>query len=116
MNSRRVPNTTERASSTERPPVRPTAKAKAERDYQRSKDGKLSFEKAKAVELDPRMPCAEAFRLITGSCLRQIIANQPGMLTGHAEALHQFRIGLRRVRPARQTIVWMIPPPPPEAN
>ena len=52
MNSRRVPNATERASSTESPPVRPATKAKAERGYQRSKDGKL-FEKAKAVELDP---------------------------------------------------------------
>jgi len=98
MNSRRVPNTTDRACSTESPPVRPTAKAKAERGYQRIKDGKQSFEKAKAVELDPRMSCAEAFRLVTGSCLRQIIANQPSMFTGHAEALHQFRIGLRRLR------------------
>ena len=75
MNSRRVPNATERASSTESPPVRP-AKAKAERGYQRSKDGKQSFEKAKAVELDPRMPCAEAFR----TALR-ISANEAGLLT-----------------------------------
>jgi len=114
MNSRRVPNTTERASSTD-PPVRPAAKAKAERGYQRIKDGKQSFEKAKAVELDPRMHCTEAFRLITGSCLRQIIANQPGMLTGHAEALHQFRIGLRRLRTAIKAFVEMTADPQREA-
>src|SRR5262245_15810811 len=106
MNSRRVPNTTERASSTD-PPVRPAAKAKAERSYKASRDGKQSFEKGKAVELDPRMACAEAFRLVTGSCLRQIIANQPGMLTGHAEALHQFRIGWRRLRTAIKAFAEM---------
>lgn len=115
MNSRRVQNTTERAFSTESPPVRPVAKAKAECGYKRSKDGKQSFEKAKAVELDPRMPCAEAFRLISGSCLRQIIANQPGMLTGHAESLHQFRIGLRRLRTAIKAFVEMTADPQREA-
>jgi triphosphatase len=115
MNPRNVTNTTERAFSTGSPPLRPAATAKAQRGYKRAKDGKQSFEKAKSVELDPRMPCAEAFRLITGSCLRQIIANQPGMLTGHAEALHQFRVGLRRLRSAIKAFAEMIADPQREA-
>ena len=100
MNPRKVPNTTEQASSTESLAVRPTANAKAERSYERIEGGKQPFEKATSVELDRKMSCAEAFRLITGSCLRQIIANEPAVLTGHAEALHQFRVGLRRLRAA----------------
>jgi hypothetical protein len=44
------------------------------------------------------MSCEEAFRVIAGSCIRQIIANKPGMCAGHAEALHQLRVGLRRLR------------------
>src|SRR5262249_15302301 len=111
MNSRRVPNTTERASLTESPPVRPAAKAKAQRGYQRSKDGKQSLEKGKPVDLAPRMPCAEAFRLIPGIFLRQIIANHPGMLAGHAEALHHFRIGLGRLPTAIKAFAEMTADP-----
>jgi len=58
------------------------------------------FEKAASVKLDRSMSCVEAFRVITGSCIRQIIANEPGMCAGHAEALHQLRVGLRRLRAA----------------
>jgi triphosphatase len=103
------------ASSTGSPPLRPAATEKTQRGYKRTKDGKQSFEKAKSVELDLRMPCAEAFRLVTGSCLRQIIANQPGMLTGDAEALHQFRIGLRRLRSAIKAFAEMTADPQREA-
>jgi triphosphatase len=58
------------------------------------------FEKAAPVKLDRSMSCGEAFRVITASCIRQIIANEPGMCAGHAEALHQLRVGLRRLRAA----------------
>ena len=58
------------------------------------------FEKAASVNLDRSMSCAEAFRVITANCIRQIIANEPGMCAGHAEALHQLRVGLRRLRAA----------------
>ena len=58
------------------------------------------FEKAASVKLDRSMSCGAAFRVIAGSCIRQIIANEPGMCAGHAEALHQLRVGLRRLRAA----------------
>ena len=59
-----------------------------------------TFEKAASIDLDRSMSCVEAFRVIAGSCIRQIIANEPGMCAGHSEALHQFRVGLRRLRAA----------------
>ena len=52
MNPRKVPNTTEQASSTESLAVRPTANAKAERSYERMEGGKQPFEKATPVELE----------------------------------------------------------------
>jgi inorganic triphosphatase YgiF len=113
MSPRKVPSTTEQASSTESPSVRSQGKGRA-RVRARIEGGKRQFEKA-TVELDPRMSTTEAFRVITGSCLRQIIANEPGMLTGHAETLHQFRIGLRRLRAAIKAFGGMTADPEREA-
>jgi CHAD domain-containing protein len=44
------------------------------------------------------MNCAQAFRAIGENCLRQIVANEPLVLAGETEALHQMRIGLRLFR------------------
>ena len=63
------------------------------------------FEKAASIKLDRSMSCAEAFRVITANCIRQIIANEPGMCAGHAEALYQLRVGLRRLRAAIKAFV-----------
>jgi CHAD domain-containing protein len=46
------------------------------------------------------MTSVDAFRAIARNCLRQIIVNEPGMCSGQADALHQMRIGLRRLRAA----------------
>jgi CHAD domain-containing protein len=64
-----------------------------------------AFEKAASIELDRSMSCGKASRVITASCIRQIIANEPGMCAGHAEALHQLRVGLRRLRAAIKAFV-----------
>jgi triphosphatase len=81
-------------------PLRIAGKVKAERGYELVEDAHQAFEKAKPVQLDPGMASGEAFRAIVHSCLRQIIANEPGVCAGDAEALHQMRIGLRRLRAA----------------
>ncbi len=70
-----------------------------------------AFEKATSVKLDRSQSCGEAFRIITGSCIRQIIANEPGMRAGHAEALHQLRVGLRRLRAAIKAFAKMTADP-----
>jgi triphosphatase len=81
-------------------PLRIAGKVKAERGYELVEDAHQAFEKAKSVQLDPGMVSWEVFRAIVHNCLGQVIANEPGVCAGDAEALHQMRIGLRRLRAA----------------
>lgn len=81
-------------------PLRLEVKTKAERGYELLHDGRLKAERASELRVVPEMPAGEAFRAIALSCLRQIVANEPVMCGGQAEALHQMRIGLRRLRAA----------------
>jgi inorganic triphosphatase YgiF len=81
-------------------PLRLAVKTKAERGYDLAGGATGGPEKAKPVALDGDMTCAQAFRAIGENCLRQIVANEPLVLAGEAEALHQMRIGLRRFRAA----------------
>jgi CHAD domain-containing protein len=46
------------------------------------------------------MSAGRAFTLIGRSCLRQLVANEPATIKRDAEALHQMRIALRRLRAA----------------
>ena len=81
-------------------PLRLAVKTKAERGYELLEDGKHEVEKAAEIDIGPNMPSGDAFSAIAQSSLRQIIANERAMCGGHAEALHQMRIGLRRLRAA----------------
>jgi len=81
-------------------PLRLEIKTKAERGFELYGKRRLEAEKALPVHIPPTMPAAEAFRLIALSCLRQIVANEPAVCAGHTEALHQMRIGVRRLRAA----------------
>ncbi|MGC2410990.1 MAG: CHAD domain-containing protein [Methyloceanibacter sp.] len=81
-------------------PLRLAVKTKAERGYELAGGATLAAEKAARLELDAGLTCQQAFRAIGENCLRQIIANEPGMCAGEAEALHQMRVGLRRLRAA----------------
>lgn len=79
-------------------PLRLELKTKAERGYELLQGGAPTFEKAAAIDITPEMQAGEAFGAIARNCLRQIIGNEPAMCAGHAEGLHQMRIGLRRLR------------------
>ena len=81
-------------------PLRITGKAKAERGYELVENYKPTFEKARPLQLEPGISLGEAFQTIARNCLRQIMANEPGVRAADAEALHQMRIGLRRLRTA----------------
>jgi triphosphatase len=81
-------------------PFRLEVKTKAERGYELVRGGPVEAEKAAEVDIGPELTCGEAFRIIALSCLRQIVANEPATCAGRAEALHQMRIGLRRLRAA----------------
>ncbi|MBQ0818176.1 MAG: CHAD domain-containing protein [Methyloceanibacter sp.] len=79
-------------------PLTLAVKSKAERGFELLDGGDHRMEKAGGVEVAPDKTNAEAFRTIARNCLRQIVANTPAVRDGSPEALHQMRIGLRRLR------------------
>ena len=81
-------------------PLRLCVKAKADRGYELVRNDINPVDKASDVHLSPDLTTQEAFRIIGNGCLRQLIANEPAMIAGDVEALHQMRIALRRMRAA----------------
>ncbi len=81
-------------------PLRLAVKTKAERGFELLADADFAVEKAGDLDIKPEVTIADAFRAIARNCLRQIIVNEPAMCAGRAEALHQMRVGLRRLRAA----------------
>jgi len=55
---------------------------------------------AELIALDQRTTAAQALVVIATSCLRQVALNERGLRSGSGEALHQMRVGLRRLRAA----------------
>ena len=80
-------------------PLRLSVQSKSERGYALL-DDVAHDEKAGPVHVPPDASSAEAFQIIARNCVRQVLANEAGMCKGNAEALHQMRVGLRRLRAA----------------
>lgn len=81
-------------------PVRLGVQSKAERGY-RLAGPAANMVKAEPVMLAGEMTAAGAFRQIVQSCVRQFRLNEALLLVGRdAEALHQARVALRRLRSA----------------
>jgi inorganic triphosphatase YgiF len=79
-------------------PVQLAVKSKADRGY-----ALLTAEhrlKPCPSRLPPESDVQHAFQIIARACLHQLVANQSLMLAGDAEALHQMRVALRRLRAA----------------
>lgn len=84
----------------ERVPLRLGVRSKAERGYALA-DCAPSAVRAEAIGLDSGGNAADAFCIIAQACIRQFRLNEAELLdTGGAEALHQARVGLRRLRSA----------------
>ncbi len=81
-------------------PLRLAVKTKSERGFELLSQADFAVEKAGDLDIKSEVTTADAFRTIARSCLRQIIVNEQAMSGGHAEALHQMRVGLRRLRAA----------------
>ncbi|MGH6736693.1 MAG: CHAD domain-containing protein [Methyloceanibacter sp.] len=79
-------------------PLNLNVKTKAERGFELVDGGDHAVEKAGSIAISPDMAVAEAFRTIARNCLRQIVVNAPAVRDENPEALHQMRIGLRRLR------------------
>lgn len=79
-------------------PLRLNTQSKSARGYALLQENGIRIFRAGQVALAPAMPSDAAFRATARDCLRQLIANLPGSMKENAEALHQMRVGLRRLR------------------
>ncbi len=81
-------------------PVRLGVVTKSERGYDLLRAVSRAF-KAERVTLSRTASAADAFRAVAGSCIRQYRLNETVLLRhADAEALHQARVALRRLRSA----------------
>jgi triphosphatase len=82
-------------------PLRLSFKTKAERGYDAVSGETPRRVKADPVVLKRRMANAQAFQIIGASCLRHLMANEAIVRAApEAEAVHQMRVALRRLRAA----------------
>jgi triphosphatase len=82
-------------------PLRLGVLAKSERGYRLADAVDRQSVKAAQVKVAPDMTSAQAFQAIAGACLRHFRLNEAILeQTDGAEALHQARVALRRLRSA----------------
>ena len=75
--------------------------SKSDRGYALAFDLKPETTKAQAPGISPKHTVDELIPAILGSCQHHVLANQATAMQGHnAEAVHQMRVGLRRLRTA----------------
>jgi triphosphatase len=74
--------------------------SKAERGYMLLAGEKPGPLKSLPVAITPDATVQSAFQTIVWACIHQLVANQPVMLRGDPDALHQMRVALRRLRAA----------------
>ncbi|WP_459851316.1 CYTH and CHAD domain-containing protein [Dongia sp. agr-C8] len=80
-------------------PVRLGAETKAARGYALAEGRDPQPHKAQPITLSPELSTEEAFVAIVNNCLEQLRANEEAVLsTEDDEAIHQFRVALRRLR------------------
>jgi triphosphatase len=85
---------------TQKLPARLAVKSKSERGYEILDDEQEQPARAAAIDLQAGLGAREAFKAIGLACLKQVINNEPALLGGNPEGVHQMRVGLRRLRAA----------------
>jgi triphosphatase len=81
-------------------PARLAVKSKSERGYEIVDDEQDLPVKAGSIDLPAGGSTRDAFKMIGIACLKQIIDNEPALMKGGPEGVHQMRVGLRRLRAA----------------
>jgi triphosphatase len=84
----------------EKVPVQLATISKAERGYILLTGEKAHPIKALQIALVPDADVQLAFQSIAWACIHQLVGNQPIMLRGDSDGLHQMRVALRRLRAA----------------
>jgi triphosphatase len=81
-------------------PATITLKSKSERGYDFLGDYAGAVANAERIELYRGMKLAQAFSAVAISCLRQLANNELAIRRRDAEAVHQMRVAIRRLRTA----------------
>jgi triphosphatase len=82
-------------------PLRVGTLSKSDRGYALAYDLKPEATKAQAPDISPKHTLDELIPAVLGSCQHHVLANQANAIHGNnAEAVHQMRVGLRRLRTA----------------
>ena len=81
-------------------PAQLAVRSKAERGYALMDGEEDAPIKAVPVVLGKRASAREAFQAVGRACLKQAVGNEPALLKGNSEGVHQMRVGLRRLRAA----------------
>lgn len=81
-------------------PLHLDLRSKAERGYLLASNETTPIEPAHSasLDLDPSLSGDEALRRIGCACLMQVIRNEPAVLAGIGEGIHQMRVAVRRLR------------------
>ena len=79
-------------------PARLDVESKADQGY--TLLGHPPPRRAEPIHLAPDLTAEDAFKIIAASCIRHFTRNADVVLAGESEAIHQMRIGLRRLRAA----------------
>jgi inorganic triphosphatase YgiF len=96
-------------------PVQLAVKSKADRGYALLTAEKATPVKAMPVAIAAESKVQDAFQIIARAGLHQLAANQSLMIAGDADALHQMRVALRRLRTAISLFSDMLTDPQTEA-
>jgi len=88
---------------TELVPVKLAVKTKSDQGYDLVEDRPVSAVAASKIMLKRKATLSCTLQVIGRSVLRHIAANEPAVLAGQPEGVHQMRIGVRRLRAA----IWV---------
>lgn len=90
--------------------IRLSFESKSERGYRLADDAELSAHTSETIPLDPATPAGLAFKALAISCLGQAASNAEILAeVARPEAVHQMRIGIRRLRAVMKAFEPILP-------
>ena len=96
-------------------PARLALKTKSEQGYGLIADQPTASVSASKIALSRKATLATAFQVVARSALHHVAANEPAVLAGLPEGVHQMRVGVRRLRAAIWVFSELIGSPQTEA-
>jgi inorganic triphosphatase YgiF len=92
-------------------PLRIETRSKSQRGYRlvECRDAAPNAVHAQPVTLDPNITVESALQRIGRNCLTQLLSNEPAVLSGRPEGVHQMRVAVRRLRSAISSLKKMLP-------